>query len=278
MAGLDQAYAAGNRRGASVPEFAESLGLSKGVTGYIYHTVPVAIYAWLRHYGDFRATIEAALDCGGDTDTVGESPGRWRGQRSANLEFPISGYVALSTGHARSVYFARLPSGLVSSTLKPARLAKSPISGPRSCREMSSFSWSFSCTDFAVWLRRTKKPDSRGAGVSPARTAAGTAAPRQVLAELLQPRQVARVPHLVENPTQRLNRRFRLSTFNTGHLAPDEPSAIGTIVAVFCVLLYTKLEMAGGRAGRPREAAEMRPTPARGGLHGTRRAIGCKLL
>ena len=57
--------------GSSVADFACSLGLAKGVTGYIYHTVPVAVYAWLRHYGNFRATLEAALDCGGDTDTVG---------------------------------------------------------------------------------------------------------------------------------------------------------------------------------------------------------------
>jgi ADP-ribosylglycohydrolase len=61
--------------GASVPEFAVSLGLAEGVTGYVYNTVPVAVYAWLRHYGDFRATVEAALDCGGDTDTVGAIAG-----------------------------------------------------------------------------------------------------------------------------------------------------------------------------------------------------------
>jgi ADP-ribosyl-[dinitrogen reductase] hydrolase len=67
IAHVEAAYLAGT----SVADFAALLGLNKGVTGYIYHTVPVAIYAWLRHYGDFRATLEAALDCGGDTDTVG---------------------------------------------------------------------------------------------------------------------------------------------------------------------------------------------------------------
>jgi hypothetical protein len=41
----------------------------------MYHTVPIAAYAWLRHYGDFRATVEAALDCGGDSDTVGAIAG-----------------------------------------------------------------------------------------------------------------------------------------------------------------------------------------------------------
>jgi ADP-ribosyl-[dinitrogen reductase] hydrolase len=54
-----------------VQAFAARLGLSKGVTGYAFHTVPVALYAWWRHRGDFRGALEAALDCGGDTDTVG---------------------------------------------------------------------------------------------------------------------------------------------------------------------------------------------------------------
>ena len=42
-----------------------------GVTGYSMHVVPVAIYAWLRHSGDFRKALISAMNCGGDTDTVG---------------------------------------------------------------------------------------------------------------------------------------------------------------------------------------------------------------
>lgn len=64
---------------ASVVEFAESMGLQEGVTGYVYHTVPVAVYAWLRHYGDFSDSLTAALDCGGDTDTVGAIVGALAG-------------------------------------------------------------------------------------------------------------------------------------------------------------------------------------------------------
>ncbi|MBD3674250.1 MAG: ADP-ribosylglycohydrolase family protein [Planctomycetaceae bacterium] len=50
-------------------EFARKLGLSRGVTGYTYHTVPVALHAWLSH-DDFQAAIESVIRCGGDTDTV----------------------------------------------------------------------------------------------------------------------------------------------------------------------------------------------------------------
>ncbi len=63
----------------SVQAFATELGLERGVTGYVYHTVPVALYAWLHHYGNFQTTIEAVLDCGGDTDTVGAIAGALAG-------------------------------------------------------------------------------------------------------------------------------------------------------------------------------------------------------
>jgi ADP-ribosylglycohydrolase len=63
----------------SVETFAESLGLRRGVTGYAFHSVPVALYAWLRHRGDFRAALESALNCGGDTDSVGAIAGALAG-------------------------------------------------------------------------------------------------------------------------------------------------------------------------------------------------------
>lgn len=58
-------------RDMSVEEFACAAGLEKGVTGYALHVVSVAIYAWLRHPKDFRNAMIGALECGGDTDTVG---------------------------------------------------------------------------------------------------------------------------------------------------------------------------------------------------------------
>ncbi len=78
-AGLVKALCGALRRGSSVCEFADSLGLEKGVTGYVSHTVPVAIYAWRRHYGDFEATLGAVLDCGGDSDSVGAIAGALAG-------------------------------------------------------------------------------------------------------------------------------------------------------------------------------------------------------
>ena len=57
-------------RAESVTQFASSLGLSKGVTGYVCHTVPVALHAWLSHPGQFDKAIIEIIQCGGDADTV----------------------------------------------------------------------------------------------------------------------------------------------------------------------------------------------------------------
>lgn len=66
-------------RGASAAELADLLGLARGVTGYTLHTVPVALYAWLRHPGDFRAALEDIVLLGGDTDSTGAIVGALAG-------------------------------------------------------------------------------------------------------------------------------------------------------------------------------------------------------
>lgn len=56
--------------GESTKVFAASLGLQRGVSGYTYHTVPVAIHAWLSFPRDLRKSIVAVIECGGDADTT----------------------------------------------------------------------------------------------------------------------------------------------------------------------------------------------------------------
>lgn len=58
------------RRRDSPETFACSLGQTGGVSGYIHHTVPVALYCWAFTPRDFAAAIDAAVRLGGDTDTV----------------------------------------------------------------------------------------------------------------------------------------------------------------------------------------------------------------
>ena len=67
--------------GQGTGAFAESLDLGGGVTGYMYHTVPVALHAWLTHPDDYRAAVQAVIRCGGDTDTVAAITGAVVGAR-----------------------------------------------------------------------------------------------------------------------------------------------------------------------------------------------------
>ena len=64
-----------HHRGASVDEVATALGCPEFVSGYAYHSVPIALYAWLRHRHDPRGCLSAILACGGDTDTIGAMAG-----------------------------------------------------------------------------------------------------------------------------------------------------------------------------------------------------------
>lgn len=61
---------AGLSRGMSVPEYAAEIGCERGVTGFAPNTVAVAIFAWLRHRGEFERMVSNVIACGGDTDTV----------------------------------------------------------------------------------------------------------------------------------------------------------------------------------------------------------------
>jgi ADP-ribosyl-[dinitrogen reductase] hydrolase len=71
-------------QGFSVAEFALQMNLSKGVSGYIYHTVPVSVYSWIKHFGEFEQTLLAVLNCGGDTDTVASIAGALAGATSGD--------------------------------------------------------------------------------------------------------------------------------------------------------------------------------------------------
>jgi len=78
----------GHLRSHSVAEFSAEIGATYGVSGYVYQTVPIAIYASLRHRGDFRTALTEAIACGGDTDTVGAIVGALVGCRVGPTGIP----------------------------------------------------------------------------------------------------------------------------------------------------------------------------------------------
>jgi ADP-ribosylglycohydrolase len=91
-----------------VPErYACSLGQVTGVTGYIHHTVPVALYCWLTHPHDVRAAIESAVRLGGDTDTVAAIVGNLVGT-SAPASIPSTWLTHLNDAPRSVAWIRRL--------------------------------------------------------------------------------------------------------------------------------------------------------------------------
>jgi len=55
----------------STTDYALKLGFERGVGGYIYQTLPIALHAWLRNQYNLKNAIRDVILCGGDTDTTG---------------------------------------------------------------------------------------------------------------------------------------------------------------------------------------------------------------
>lgn len=56
--------------GESTEEFTLAKGWTRGVSGYMYQTVPAVLHAWLSYADDYRSAVQAVIRCGGDTDTT----------------------------------------------------------------------------------------------------------------------------------------------------------------------------------------------------------------
>lgn len=77
------------RNGDSPMDFAHQLGLTKGVSGYVYHSVPVAFQAWFRYPHDFKQAIVRVVECGGDTDSVAAIVGGLVGTAVGEAGIPL---------------------------------------------------------------------------------------------------------------------------------------------------------------------------------------------
>ncbi len=66
-------------KGLSASEYAKELGCEKGITGFIFNTVSVAIYSWYVNYDHPDKTIQDVIFCGGDTDTTAAIAGALAG-------------------------------------------------------------------------------------------------------------------------------------------------------------------------------------------------------
>jgi ADP-ribosylglycohydrolase len=106
-------------RGASVAELAEALGLRGRVSGYVYHTAPAAVYAWLRWPGDFRQAVTAVIALGGDTDTTGAITGGLVGATVGAAGVPADWLAGLADRPFSVTWLRQLGAALASGAAPP---------------------------------------------------------------------------------------------------------------------------------------------------------------
>ena len=107
-------------KGQSAEEFADALGLQRGVSGYIFHTVPVVLQCALRE-GDFAQRVEEIVRCGGDADSTASILGGILGARGRN-KLPAN-WIARLGDNPRSVRWMET----VAQNLSQARSTKKPL-------------------------------------------------------------------------------------------------------------------------------------------------------
>ncbi len=115
----------GIRSGMGVRDFADSFGRRAGhVSGFAPDTAAVAIYAWLRHRGDFREIVTSTITAGGDTDTVAFVAGSLAGIEAKHDDFPCGWLTGLQDYpiHAKS-----LARGIPTYPNWPLSLVRNPI-------------------------------------------------------------------------------------------------------------------------------------------------------
>ncbi len=72
----------------SVRDYVVAIGCGYGVSGFAPNTVAVALFAWLRHRGDFETAVRSVIQCGGDTDTVAAITGAICGSETGEAGIP----------------------------------------------------------------------------------------------------------------------------------------------------------------------------------------------
>jgi len=68
--------------------FIRAQGWTRGVSGYIYHTISAALHAWLCYPDRFIEAVQSLIRCGGDTDSTAALLGVWMGAQRGTAAVP----------------------------------------------------------------------------------------------------------------------------------------------------------------------------------------------
>jgi ADP-ribosyl-[dinitrogen reductase] hydrolase len=116
--------------GSTPRQLAEALGIRGGISGYIHHTVPVALYCWLRTPDDFRAAITEVIALGGDTDTTAAIVGGMAGGSVGAARLPVDWVSGLRDWPRSVSWMRRLGARLAARHEAPAAVTSTTALGP----------------------------------------------------------------------------------------------------------------------------------------------------
>jgi ADP-ribosyl-[dinitrogen reductase] hydrolase len=110
-------------------DFALSQKLVRGVTGYILHTVPMALHAFLRYPDNYRNAVQSMICCGGDTDTTAAIVGALVGSRVGQSGIPDEWLQGLAEWPRSRRWIERLGERLAEANGQPAKALKASVLG-----------------------------------------------------------------------------------------------------------------------------------------------------
>jgi ADP-ribosyl-[dinitrogen reductase] hydrolase len=107
-----EAAVASVESGESTAELVIRMGWKNGPSGYCLQSVPAALHAWMRNAGDYRATVVAAIECGGDADTVAAIAGAIAGARAGVAGIPLEWIAGIADWPRTVKWLRKLASAL----------------------------------------------------------------------------------------------------------------------------------------------------------------------
>jgi ADP-ribosylglycohydrolase len=113
------------RSGETTEEFAAIAGLERGVSGYVLHTVPLALQACFRYPDELRAAVLALVHCGGDTDSTAAIAGGIVGARLGKAGVPEEWKTSLWEWPRNVVWMEQLARNLAE--VCTSKTAQSPL-------------------------------------------------------------------------------------------------------------------------------------------------------
>jgi ADP-ribosyl-[dinitrogen reductase] hydrolase len=105
--------------GWSSQDYAQSISGKKGPSGFVLESVSVALFCWLRHRGDFRATVESAIALGGDADTISAIAGGIAGAEATVAGIPEDWVSGLAEWPRTTAFMSRVAKRLAEGDHRP---------------------------------------------------------------------------------------------------------------------------------------------------------------